>query len=96
MSETDNKRTGHWMILVFCFCIFLVVCKLYLNKYIEIRKLEERLVEKKVELVKITNDVDNLKKEIKFIASLSGIEKMAREKLKYIKDGEIIIVPSED
>jgi cell division protein FtsB len=52
------------------------------------------LVERKVELVAISNDVDNLTSEVEFIASLDGIEKMAREKLKYIKEGEVIIVPA--
>lgn len=94
MNDTDTKKTSHWIALLFCLFIFLGVCKLYLDKYIEIRKLEEKLVERKVELVTISNDVDNLSSEVEFIASLDGIEKMAREKLKYIKEGEVIIVPA--
>jgi len=93
MNDSDTKRTSHWLALIFCFIVFLGVCKLYLDKYIEIRKLEERLAERKVELVTITNQVDDLSAEVEFIASLDGIEKMAREKLKYIKEGEVIIVP---
>ncbi len=94
MNNTDTKVTSHWLALTFCFFIFLGVCRLYLDKYIEIRKLEEKLEERKVELVTISNKVDDLSGEVEFIASLDGIEKMAREKLKYIKEGEVIIVPA--
>ena len=94
MSNTDTRRTSHWIALTLCVVVFLGVCNLYLVKYTEIRKLEEKLAERKVELVTITNEVDNLSDEVEFIASLDGIEKMAREKLKYIKEGEVIIVPT--
>lgn len=48
---------------------------------------------KQNEVVAIDHKINKLANEVEFIASLSGIEKMAREKLKYIKEGEVIIVP---
>jgi len=93
MTSSDHKATSHWFALTICFFVFLGVSRLYLDKYIEIRKLEEKLAGKQNEVVAIDHKINKLANEVEFIASLSGIEKMAREKLKYIKEGEVIIVP---
>jgi len=85
----------HGLLLMTCLGLFLVVCKLYLDQYIEIRRLEERRVSRAQELQKRKVLLDSLEHEVEFIGTLEGVEKMAREKLKYIKTDEVIILPVE-
>ena len=90
--RTSNS-TSHGLVLTACFVLFLIVCKLYLNQYIEIRKLEERLRKKQLELSAEKLKLDKMVSEVGFLGTLEGVEKIAREKLKYIKRDEVIIVP---
>ena len=91
--ERSGGQASHAMILVMCFVLFLVVCKLYLAQYIEIRRLDERLSDVRRSLASEEQLLERTKKDVAFLATLDGVEKLAREKLKYIKKGEVIIVP---
>ncbi len=90
--RTANS-TSHGLVLTACFVLFLIVCKLYLNQYIEIRKLEERHRQKQQELRAEKQKLEKMVDEVAFLGTLEGVEKIAREKLKYIKRDEVIIVP---
>lgn len=97
----DHRRRGlrkaliHGAVLMVCFALFLVVCKLYLDQYIEIRRLEERKQRRIRELVEQRSTLDAAEREVAFLGTLKGVEKLARERLKYIRHDEVIIVPIE-
>ena len=76
--------------------VFLLICHLYLSQYIEIRKLEERLNSQSVKLEQRTLELRRFEREISFLSTLKGVEKLARERLRYIRDGELIIMPLVD
>lgn len=98
-GDTHRRGLGatltHGAVLMVCFALFLVVCKLYLDQYIEIRRLEERKQRRIRELVEQRSTLDAAEREVAFLGTLKGVEKLARERLKYIRHDEVIIVPIE-
>jgi cell division protein FtsB len=83
----------HGSLLVGCLGVFLVVCKLYLDQYAEIRRLEERREARLAELNAAREGLEHLEREVAFLGTLGGVEKLAREKLKYINRDEVIVLP---
>lgn len=94
-KEKLSSSVNHSLVLGLCFLLFLVVCKLYLEQYIEIRRLEEQKVSIEIQLKKEEEELEHMKKRVAFLGTLEGIEKIARERLKYIKEEEVIVVPIE-
>ncbi len=92
-SEKLASGTAHGVLLTSCFIFFLIVCKLYLDQYIDIRKLEELWKNKRCKLQEQQLKLETMQEEVAFLGTLKGVEKIAREKLKYIKRDEVIIVP---
>ena len=88
-SDGDVKRRPlrtnamHGVLLLACLVFFLVVCKMYLDQYIEIRRLEEKKAQKARELSQRRSLVATLEREVQFLG------------LKYIKPDEVIILPVE-
>ncbi|MBI4872919.1 MAG: septum formation initiator family protein [Candidatus Riflebacteria bacterium] len=76
-----------------CIVLFVLISKLYLDQYIEIRKLEQKLEQEKARVVEAGQEIDRLTQELEFLKTDEGVEKVAREKLKMVKPDEVIIVP---
>ena len=78
-----------------CIILFVLISKLYLDQYIEIRKMEQHLQQEKVKLIEANRERERLTRELSFLRTDDGIEKVAREKLRMVRPDEVIIVPVE-
>lgn len=78
-----------------CIILFVLISKLYLDQYLEIRKLEQRLEQERSKVTESQQEIVRLTHELEFLRTDEGTEKIAREKLKMVKPEEIIIVPVE-
>ncbi|TZE81099.1 cell division protein FtsL [Calorimonas adulescens] len=63
-----------------------------INQQMTIRQLELRKAELNTQIVEAKNENKRLQQELKEASSDSYVEKVAREKLNLVKDGDIIYV----
>jgi cell division protein DivIC len=78
-----------------CIVLFVLISKLYLDQYIEIRKLEQKLEQEKARVGEAEHEIQRLSRELEYLRTDDGTEKVAREKLKMVRPDEVIIVPVE-
>lgn len=76
-----------------CIILFVLISKLYLDQYIEIRKLEAKLEQDRTKVAESEVEIQRLTRELEFLRTDEGIEKVAREKLKMVKPDEVVVVP---
>lgn len=70
------------------------VCYIFVNQQLTMRRIQSRIEDKAVESQKIKSQNEKLQNEIKISQSDKYSEKLAREKLGLIKEGEIPVVNS--
>ncbi len=78
-----------------CIVLFVLVSKLYLDQYLEIRELDQQLDRERARVEDAEREKDRLAAELRFLRTPDGTEKIAREKLKMVRPDEVIIVPVE-
>lgn len=71
----------------------VLIAKLFLDQYQLIQKLSKRLEDERVITARLREKVRSLEKEVDFLATEDGIERTARERLRMVGNGEIIMVP---
>lgn len=76
-----------------CIVLFVLISKLYLDQYIEIRKLEQKLEQERAKVVEAQDEIERLTRELEFMKTDEGTEKVAREKLRMVKPDEVIVIP---
>lgn len=76
------------LIIVFIFAIFVVN---YIKQEITIRRIQEDIVNSQEELQELKNKNSKLESDLKKADSNEYIEKLARERLGMIKDGEKVV-----
>src|SRR2546423_3832656 len=62
-----------------CIVLFVLISKLYLDQYIEIRKLEQKLEQEKARVSEGQQEINRLSRELEFLRTDDGTEKVARE-----------------
>ncbi len=70
----------------------LLASKMYLRQYVEMRTLLQERARLSAELRRRRDELRKLERRNAFLASDEGVERMAREKLKYVKPGELMFV----
>jgi cell division protein FtsB len=75
--------------VVFAICL----AKLYIDQYIEIRALAKRRDRAEAELADTRKRYEAITEEVEYLETLEGVERLARDKLRYIRPDEVILVP---
>lgn len=68
------------------------VCYLFINQQLTINRIQAKIQDKTIEAQKIKSENEKLQDEIKTSQSDGYSEKLAREKLGLIKQGEVPVV----
>ncbi len=71
----------------------ICLSKLYLDQYIEIRRLKARRTEVEAQARDTRVRWEKLAEEVEYLETLEGVERLARDKLRYIRPDEVILVP---
>lgn len=93
MGNRNKKRRFKLRYIVFLFILFYIGTT-FINQQITIKKLEKEKAEKQEEIKKLEAEINETKEIIDNIGNLDYIEKIARDELKMVKDGEIIFIDS--
>ena len=73
--------------------LFVVISKLYMDGFIEIRRLEQRLVAEEKGLEESKQLLKRLDDEIALLKTDEGVEMVARDKLRFIRPDEVVVMP---
>lgn len=95
-GEAEGARPAGWLSNLYTslFVVFvLCITKLYLDQYIEIRRLRQRRGEVAAVLAEVQARHDRIAEEVEYLETLDGVERLARDKLRYIRPDEVILVP---
>ncbi|QGU96561.1 septum formation initiator family protein [Clostridium bovifaecis] len=76
--------------------VLIYVCYILVNQQITMRNKKVQLETYKVELDKVTKEHDKLIDETKISKTYRYVEKLAREKLGFIKQGENAVIQKKD
>lgn len=97
MGRNSKRRKGSFLkrnriAIVFLGCLLIYSSITIVNQEIKLRDLrdEEKQLQKKVG--ELQNKVSEMEKKVEESTSLEFIEKIAREKLKMVKQNEIIYI----
>jgi len=71
----------------------ICLAKLYLDQYVEIRRLRSVRATAARERQEVQGRHDRLAEEVEYLETLEGVERLARDKLRYIRREEVILVP---
>ena len=95
-SSNGTRRPRGWIStitmslgVVFSICL----AKLYIDQYIEIRALSKRRDRAEAELAATRSRFEAITEEVEYLETLEGVERLARDKLRYIRPDEVILVP---
>ena len=72
--------------------IMLYIVTALVKQEITIRRYKAQIAELNVKIESEKKDIENIKKDIEQAESIENIEKIARERLKMVKPGEIMYV----
>ena len=93
MRAIKKQLTLKRLIIVFIFAIFVVN---YIKQELTIRRIQEDIVNSQEELQELKNKNSKLESDLKTAnESNDYLEKLARERLGMIKEGEKIVNPEE-
>ncbi|MBM7872006.1 cell division protein FtsB [Clostridium pascui] len=85
------KKNVNFKKLLF-FLLFIYAGYIFVNQQIIIGNIKKQVIQRKVELENLQEKNQKLQDEVKMSKSDSYIEKLAREKLNLIKEGEIPVI----
>jgi cell division protein FtsB len=91
-EEGEGRRgwlSNVYLIVVVVFSICLV--KLYIDQYIEIRRLGREVEVARVVYEKTRKEQERLTEEVEYLETLEGVERLARDKLRYIRPDEVML-----
>lgn len=84
-KNVNFKRVVFFLLLIYAGYIFV-------NQQIIIGNIDKQIIQRKTELENLQEKNQKLQDEVKMSKSDSYIEKLAREKLNLIKEGEIPVI----
>lgn len=73
--------------------LFVVLSKLYMDGFLEIRRQESRLAAEIHTLEESKLQLKRLDDEIALLKTDEGVEMMARDKLRFIRPDEVVVMP---
>ena len=73
--------------------LFVVISKLYMDGYAEIKRLESRFDAEKKRYSESLATNQRLESEINLLKTDEGVEMVARDKLRFIRPDEVVILP---
>lgn len=76
------------------FILLIYACYIFANQQIIMGNIKKQIIQRKTELENLQEKNQKLQDEVKMSKSDSYIEKLAREKLKLVKEGEIPVINS--
>lgn len=85
------KKNVNFKKLLF-FLLFIYAGYIFVNQQIIIGNIKKQVIQRKAELENLQEKNQKLQDEVKMSKSDSYIEKLAREKLNLIKEGEIPVI----
>lgn len=85
------KKNVNFKKIVF-FLLFIYAGYIFVNQQIIIGNIKKQVIQRKAELESLQEKNQKLQDEVKMSKSDSYIEKLAREKLNLIKEGEIPVI----
>lgn len=71
----------------------ICLAKLYLDQYLEIRHLRSVRAQAERQMLSVKDQHDALAEEVEYLETVEGVERLARDKLRYIRPDEVILVP---
>ncbi len=92
----DRRRPGGFLSTVtMAFGVVFAIClaKLYIDQYIEIRALAKTRDKAERSLAATRARHAALTEEVEYLETLEGVERLARDKLRYIRPDEVILIP---
>ncbi len=85
------KKKIKWKNVIFVF-ILSYACYIFINQQITMHKIKDEITQKKLEEQKVKEKNKKLQDEVKMSKSDMYIEKLARERLGLIKQGETPVI----
>ena len=85
------KKNVNFKKIVF-FILLIYAGYIFVNQQIIIGNIKKQVIQRRTELENLQEKNQKLQDEVKMSKSDSYIEKLAREKLKLIKEGEIPVI----
>jgi cell division protein FtsB len=73
--------------------LFVVIAKLYMDGYLEIKRLEAKLAAEVQGLTEAKALYKRLEDEIALLKTDEGMEMVARDKLRFIRPDEVVVMP---
>jgi len=73
--------------------LFVVISKLYMDGFLEIHRLEARLASEVAALEQQKTELKHLDEEIALLKTDEGVEMVARDKLRFIRPDEVVVMP---
>lgn len=73
--------------------LFVVISKLYMDGFMEIQRLEARLAGEVKSLEESKLQLRRLDEEIALLKTDEGVEMVARDKLRFIRPDEVVVMP---
>lgn len=92
-SLAQGHALRQWVFLVSAIAAFLFLLHLYVRQFVEIKRLERNRDEVSATLKREQARMAKVGEEVRFLRTLEGVERLARERLKYIKRDEVVIKP---
>lgn len=95
-ATSPTRRPRGWVsTLTMSLGVVFAIClaKLYIDQYIEIRALTRRRDQAEAELAVTRRRYQALTEEVEYLETLEGVERLARDKLRYIRPDEVILIP---
>jgi cell division protein FtsB len=94
-TSPKNKRIKWFIIGVIAVIIMAVGIRFYIG-YREIKKMDNRITELESEISRLQEEKQELNSRIEAVNSKEFVEKMARQKLGLLKEGELLYITVED
>lgn len=96
--EADSAGGGVSLVYQLAFftalaMLFVVISKLYMDGFLEIRRLESRLAGENQTLEENKAQLKKLDDEIALLKTDEGVEMVARDKLRFIRPDEVVVMP---
>lgn len=96
MSSSEARSANPLFQVVFVLVVillFVVISKLYLDGHMEIKRLEASLQAEEQKQVDLETTAKTLDSEIRLLRTDEGVEMVARDKLRFIRPDEVVVVP---
>ncbi len=94
-KDSGEKKSSWLSSITMVFGVIFSIClaKLYIDQYIQIRALGKHRNRSEQELASTKAEYDRISEEVEYLETLEGVERLARDKLRYIRPDEVILVP---